>query len=113
MPLRADLLTPVPGTNPSGTDLRYDPVIDKIKEARREELESPQGEWKTAFKVANYAQVIQLASDVLAHRSKDLQIAVWLVDAHVRREGFGVLASCFRFLRSLCQEFWGTLYPEV
>jgi type VI secretion system protein ImpA len=113
MPLRADLLTPIPGINPSGTDLRYDPVTDKIKEARREELESPQGEWKTALKVADYVQVIQLASDALARRSKDLQLAVWLVDAHVRREGFGVLASCFRLLQSLCREFWDTLYPEI
>ena len=35
MPLREDILVPIPGENPSGADLRYDTkllVIDKIKE---------------------------------------------------------------------------------
>ena len=48
MPLRDHLLTPIPGANPSGVNLRYDPVTDKVKEARREEMEAPQGAWKTA-----------------------------------------------------------------
>jgi len=113
MPLRENLLTPIAGPNPSGSDLRYDPVLDKIKEARREELEAPQGAWKTAVKVADYAQVIQLSGEALATRSKHLQLAVWLVDAHVRREGFIVVPACLRFLRELCESFWDTLYPGV
>jgi type VI secretion system protein ImpA len=113
MPLRDDLLTPVPGDNPSGANLRYDPVTDKIKEARREEIDAPQGEWKTAVKTADYAQVIKLAGEVIAKRSKDLQIAVWLVDAHVRREGFPLLGPSFQFLRGLLDQFWETLYPEL
>ena len=48
MPLRDDLLTPIPGANPSGPDLRYDPLYDRIKEARREEDDVPQGVWKRA-----------------------------------------------------------------
>ncbi len=113
MPLRDDLLTPIPGANPSGVDLRYDPVTEKIKEARRQEFEAPQGAWKTALKVADYAEVVKLAGEVLASRSKDLQIAVWLVDAQIRREGFGVLAPSFRLLQQLCETFWDTLYPEI
>ena len=30
MPLRDELLTPIPGTNPGGAELRYDPLYDKI-----------------------------------------------------------------------------------
>ncbi len=37
MPLREDILNPIPGDNPSGKDLRYAPIYDKIKEARRED----------------------------------------------------------------------------
>ena len=37
MPFREDILNPIPGENPGGADLRYDPVYDKIKEARRED----------------------------------------------------------------------------
>lgn len=113
MPLRDDLLNPIPGENPSGANLRYDPVTDKIKEARREDVDAPQGEWKTALKMADYPAVIKMASDALAKRGKDLQIAVWLVDAHIRREGFPVLAPAFQFLHDLLEQYWDTLYPEI
>ena len=101
MPLRDDLLEPIPGDNPSGNNLRYDPITDKIKEARREDLDVPQGQWKTALKTADYPQVIKLGGEVLAS-AKDLQIAVWLVDAHVRREGFALLERPSAFSTS----FW-------
>src|SRR5690348_15409929 len=98
MPFRDDLLNPITGDNPSGINLRYDPVTDKVKEARREDTEAPQGAWKTALKVADHAQAIKLAGEALATRGKDLQLAVWLVDSHVRREGFVALAPGFSFL---------------
>ncbi len=113
MPLRDDLLNPIPGENPSGTNLRYDPDTDKIKEARREELDVPQGDWKTTLKTAEYPVVIKLAGELLAKRGKDLQIAVWLIDALVRAEGFAVLAPSIRFLHDLMDQFWDTLYPEI
>lgn len=113
MPLRDDLLNPIPGDNPSGANLRYDPVTDKVKEARREDIDAPQGEWKTALKTADNPLVIKLASDAIAKRGKDLQLAVWLVEAHVRKEGFAMLAPSFRFLRELLEDFWDTLYPPI
>jgi type VI secretion system protein ImpA len=113
MPLRADLLTPIPGDNPSGANLRYDPVIDKIKEARREDVDAPQGAWKTALKTADYGLVIKLGGEVVAKRSKDLQIAVWLVEAHIRREGLPVVGAAFKFIHELLEQFWDTLYPEI
>ena len=67
----------------------------------------------TALKAADYPLVIKLASDALAKRGKDLQIAVWLVDAHVRKEGFADLADSLFFLRDLMEQFWDTLYPPL
>ena len=113
MPLRDDLLKPIPGDNPSGANLRYDPITDKIKEARREELDVPQGDWQRTLKTADWNQVIKLGGEVIATKSKDLQIAVWLVEAHVRREGFALLPPSLQFLRDLTDQFWDTLYPEL
>ncbi len=113
MPLRDDLLNPIPGDNPSGVNLRYDPVTDKMKEARREDLDVPQGDWKTALKAADWPAVIKMGSDAIAKKGKDLQIAVWLVDAHVRRESFPLLAPSFQFLHDLLEQYWDTLYPEI
>ena len=93
MPLRDDLLTPIAGENPSGANLRYDPVYDKIKEARRVEDEGPQGAWRGNASCADYRLVIKLAGDTLATRTKDLQLGAWLTEALLFQEGFRRLAA--------------------
>ena len=113
MPLRDDLLEPIPGDNPAGVNLRYDPVTDKVKELRREDLDVPQGDWKTSLKAADHPAAIKLIGDALVKRGKDLQLAVWLVDSQIRLDGFEALAPCFRFLHDLLDQYWDTLYPLV
>jgi type VI secretion system protein ImpA len=113
MPLREDLLNPIAGGNPAGTDLRYDPVFDRIKEARREDDDAPQGDWQRERKAADFAQVTKLASDVLATKSKDLQVAAWLTEAQLRREGFPGLRSALALLRGMLERYWDQLYPEI
>lgn len=113
MPLRDDLLAPIPGTKPSGENLRYAPVFDKIKEARREDDDAPQGEWQRERKVADFNQVIKLAGEALATKSKDLQLAAWLTEAALKKEGFSGLREGLELLRGLVADFWETLYPEI
>ena len=114
MPLRDDLLNPVPGENPSGVSLRYERIYDQIKEARIEEDESiPSGDWQRTVKRADYALVIKLAGEALATKSKDLQLAAWLTEAYVKREGIGLIAPCFKLMQDLQEQFWDTLYPEI
>jgi type VI secretion system protein ImpA len=113
MPLRADLLNPIAGSNPSGANLRYDPVYDQLKEARRQDDAGPQGDWQHERKVADYRIVVDLTGKALAERSKDLQLAVWLTDAALHREGFAGLQQGLDLLRGLLEQFWDTLYPEI
>jgi type VI secretion system protein ImpA len=113
MPLRGDLLTPIPGADPAGADLRYDPVYDKIKEARTQDDDAPQGDWQRERKTADFALVIKLASEALAGRSKDLQLAAWLTEAQLRREGFAGLLEGLNLLRSLLDDFWDGLHPPI
>ena len=113
MPLREDLLNPIPGDNPCGQNLYYTPLYDKLKEARREEEDIAQGEWQRARKLADWPLVIKLAGEALATQSKDLQLAAWLTEAHLTKEGVGVLASCIGLLRDLVDQFWENLYPEL
>lgn len=115
MPLREDLLNPIPGDNPSGEDLRYVPVSvhDKIKEARRQEDELPQGDWKREVKKADYAQVVELAGEALATQSKDLQLAAWLTEALAHQEGISGLQQGLDLMRELIENFGDTLYPEL
>ncbi len=113
MPLRDDLLNPIPGENPSGESLRYAPVFDKIKEARRADDDAPQGEWQIERKTADYALVIKLAGESLATKSKDLQVAAWLTEAILRKEGFPGLKAGLELIKGLIENFWDTLYPEL
>ena len=114
MPLRDDLLNPISGENPSGANLRYEKVYDQIKEARTEDDDSiPAGEWQRQVKKADFNLVIKLAGEALASKSKDLQLAAWLTEAHVKKEGIGLIHPCFTLLKGLQEQFWDTIYPEI
>jgi type VI secretion system protein ImpA len=109
----ADLLAPIPGDAPAGADLRYAPAYAQITEARREEDDAPQGEWKRARKVAEYDVVAKVAIDALATKSKDLMIAAWLTEALTRREGFAGLVYGLDLVRGMVDKYWDGVYPQI
>ena len=116
MPLREDILAPIPGDNPSGIDLRYDNkllVHDKIKEARRQDDDLAQGDWQSERKTANFPFVVKLAQDTLATVSKDLQVAAWLTEALLQTERFGGLRQGIGLCHNLMTTFWETVYPVI
>jgi type VI secretion system protein ImpA len=113
MPFPDDLLNPIEGPNPSGANLRYDPVYDKIKEARREEAQPPPGMTEQDRKVSDNAQVIKLTTDLLTNKTKDLQLAAWLTEALLKQRGFGGLKDGLALCCGLVDKFWDTLYPEM
>jgi type VI secretion system protein ImpA len=116
MPLRDDLLNPIPGDNPSGADVRYDTkllIYDKIKEARREDDALAQGDWQHERKVADYALAAKLTQEALAEKTKDLQLVAWLTDAMLRTEGFSGFRQGLGLCKGLIANFWDTLYPPV
>jgi len=113
MPFPDDLLNPIEGANPSGANLRYDPVYDKIKEARREETQPPPGMTEQDRKVSDNPQVIKFTTDLLTNKTKDLQLAAWLTEAWLKQRGFGGLKDGLALCCGLVDKFWDTLYPEI
>ncbi|MFI5091815.1 MAG: type VI secretion system protein TssA [Candidatus Acidiferrum sp.] len=113
MPLPEGLLNPIAGDNPSGKSLRYDPVYDKIREARREEDVLPQGDWSREVKKADFLLVIKLTTEALSTKSKDLQLAAWLTEAIIFRDHVAGLREGLELLRGYMETFWDTLYPEI
>ena len=113
MPFPDDLLNPIEGPNPSGANLRYDPVYDKIKEARREEAQPPPGMTEQDRKVSDNAQVIKLTTELLTTKTKDLQLAAWLTEAMLKQRGFGGLKDGLALCCGLVEKFWDTLHPEI
>lgn len=108
----AALLKPIGDANPSGTDLRYDPAYTAIREARRAGDGLPQGDWKREVKVSNWPRVITLTTEVIAVKSKDLQVAAWLTEALAKEHGYAGLRDGLRLLRELQEQFWDSLHPQ-
>lgn len=107
------LLAPIPGENPAGENLRYAPIYDEIKEARRADDPHDRGEWQRELKTADWDKVLALAVEALATKTKDLQIAAWLTEALTLTAGFGGLAVGLEILAGLLRDFWDHVYPEV
>ncbi len=106
------LLEPVPGPLPAGESLRWGPIHAAIEEARREEDEDlPQGVWRRDVKRADWDQVVELCREALALKSKDLQVACWLVDGAIRLHGPAAGAGALDFLATLVATWWDELYP--
>jgi type VI secretion system protein ImpA len=113
MALREDLLKPISEDNPSGESLKYSPIVDKIKEARRQDDDAPQGDWQRERKVADFGQVSKLATDLLTTKTKDLQLAAWLTEAWLHREGFHGLLDGLKLLHSYIENFWDSVHPQI
>jgi type VI secretion system protein ImpA len=107
------LLAPIPGEKPAGESLRYAGIYDAIQEARREDDALPMGDWQRDVKAADWNAVINLATEAVGKKSKDLQIGVWLAEALVKRHGFDGLRDGLRLLREMQEDFWEGLFPQV
>jgi type VI secretion system protein ImpA len=106
------LLVPISPDNPSGDSLRYDALYDQIREGRREDDPvQERGVWVMSLKKADWAIVEKLCVQALAERSKDLQIAAWLLETWLRLYGLAGLREGFRLLNALCHDFWETIHP--
>lgn len=109
----SDLLEPIPGAEPCGPSLRYDPAWDRLRELRREDDASlPAGVWQAELKRGDWAAVERLAEELLCERSKDLMIAAWLGEAWLLRSGLDGLAPALALLAGLCERYPDELHPQ-
>ncbi len=107
------ITAPIAGKNPAGENLRYSPVYDEIKEARREDDKLDQGEWKHDIKNADWEKVIKLSVDALTNKTKDLQIAAWLIESLTKTNGFEGFIAGLNIINSFLKDCWEQLYPEI
>ena len=107
------LLAPIPGGDPAGEDIRYGSEHDLIKEARREEVDLPQGVWKADRKRAEWGEVIRLAVTTLTNRAKDMQVAAWLCEALLPRHGAAGLAAGLELLAGLLEHYGPEAHPRA
>jgi type VI secretion system protein ImpA len=120
------LLAPVAGGNPTGADIRYALVYDKIKNARRTADDKQQGkallggaddnlrpEDRAASAREFWLEVQNLLADALISQSKDLQLAVWLLEVKAYTEAFRGIADGLELIRRLIETYWDGLFPPI
>src|SRR5215813_559218 len=105
-----DLLKPIEGNDPCGLNLRYEPVYDNIRLARKQDSGGAVADG--APKVADHKAAVNLITEALATRTKDLQLAVWLTDSLIHREGFAGLLRGLDLTRGMLVTFWENLHPQ-
>jgi type VI secretion system protein ImpA len=109
-----ELLAPIGADRPAGDDLAFSPEVDAVNRARQADDPSiDQGAWVTTLKEADWKFVAKQCASLIAQRSKDLQLAVWLIEASAKTGGLRGLADGVFLLADLCERFWDTLYPAL
>jgi type VI secretion system protein ImpA len=106
------LLQPIDPISPVGAYLRYDPLYDRIAQARlTEDASLPQGVWQRPTQQADWRLVEELCTEALVHRTKDLQIALWLTEAWLHLEGLAGYSLGANLILELHHYFAGTMHP--
>ena len=107
------ILTPIPGDNPAGENLRYTPTYDEIIEAKRADDMLDRGDWEREIKTSDWDRVLMISVDALSHKTKDLQIAAWLCEAATVIDHFEGLLPGLKILNGFLSKFWEHLFPEI
>ena len=108
------LLRPFSAERPAGENLRYEGTYDRIRDARREDdPRLSRGIYETELKKADWAVVEAACLEALETRTKDLQVAAWLLEAWLHRHGFAGAREGLRLLAGLCEVFWDDLHPQL
>lgn len=108
------LLDPIDSSMPAGKSVRSNGVYSAIEQARRQDDPSlPLGAWEHDLKRADWDKASAVAVDALAHKSKDLQLAAWLLEAQINKTGFAGIAACLMLMNDLCECYWSDLHPQT
>ena len=102
-----ELILPIPGPAPSGEPLA-DGVRLQLDELRKEPDDFDPS---TAGRIADWPKIIRLASENLQVKSKDLLLAVRLVEAITKKNGLAGLRDGLQLLGRLSADCWEYLHP--
>ncbi len=115
----ARLLAPISAEQPAGIDLRADtsPTSDyyAIRDARKgaSDIERRIDKGEEPTEPPDWRLVVERATKVLEVKTKDLELAAYLIEALVRTKGFAGLRDGYRLARELVERFWEGLYPPA
>lgn len=106
------LLRPVSEAAPSGADLEYDAAFLALEEAARVKVEQQFGDTVIAATEPDWRTMRQQAL-ALFDRTRDLRVAIQLLRAGARLDGFDGFASGLALIHGMLDRHWGTVHPQL
>lgn len=108
----AKLLAPVAPDAPAGPNLEYDPAFAAIEKAAAGRPEQVIGGAVTPEEPPEWNSVLGGSIELLG-RTKDLRVAVLTARALLYRNGVPAFAEGLALLKSLVEQHWATLHPQL
>lgn len=107
-------VSPISAGDPVGSYLRYDTLYDEIRLARQEDdPRLSMGIWETELKRADWNKIEALCIEALITKSKDLQLAAWLVEAWTMLDGINGYNLGIQVFISLTEASWNDIHPQI
>jgi type VI secretion system protein ImpA len=104
------LLAPLGEDTPCGDDLEYDAAFMALDEAARGKPEQQFGDTLIAAQEPDWREVFE-ESLALAHRTRDLRIAVLLARSGARLHGIEAYGDALTLIAGLLEQQWAHVYP--
>ena len=109
-----DFLIPISAESPSGHSLKESEVYTDIQRARAfDDPSLPRGVWDHDLKRSDWHLVRDLCQSILREKTKDIQVAIWLLEAQLNLEGLSSLPANLLLLSKLTSDFWGDVHPVM
>ncbi|MET0591448.1 MAG: type VI secretion system protein TssA [Polyangiaceae bacterium] len=107
-----NLLQPIAGEEPTGTNLEYDPAFAALERIAQGKPEQQIGSTIVPSEPPDWKAVHEQAAALLG-RSKDLRVVSHLVRALLHRYGFPGLCEGLGVVRGLLEKYWAPLHPRL
>jgi len=107
------LLNPISPADPCGPDLRLakgKTNLDDVKSLRKDSGRS--SDEPDRIKEVEWKKVVSLCADALRSQSKDLELAIYLVEGLTRTDGLPGLLAGLNLLEKLILAYWDGLHPH-
>jgi type VI secretion system protein ImpA len=105
------LLAEIPGDNPAGGRTPL-PMRQKMEQARKEFEPNPEDPSQPPIpKKPDWPGIIRMSKDILTNQSKDLEVALRLLEALTRLHGIPGFRDGLRLLHEMTERCWDRMHP--
>jgi type VI secretion system protein ImpA len=108
-----ELLKPISTQQPCGANLEYDPAYLVLQARLQPKADVQYGEFKSKPEPPDWAEIERDCQHLLLHKSKDINILVWLTRARTHMAGARGLLEGLSALQAVLETFAEQVHPQI